>query len=99
MDHKRVDHESWIIKKADAKELMLSKCGAGEDSWESLGLKGDQTSQILKEVNTEYSLEGLMLKLQHFGHLMWRADSLENNLMLGKRVQEETGVTEDEMVR
>ena len=32
MDHKRVDHESWIIKKADAKELMLSKCGAGEDS-------------------------------------------------------------------
>ena len=39
---------------------------------------------ILKEVNPEYSLEGLMLKLQHFGHLMKRADSLEKTLMLGK---------------
>ena len=37
-----------------------------------------------KEINPEYSLEGLMLKLQYFGHLMWRADSLENTLMLGK---------------
>ena len=44
----------------------------------------DQTSQFLKELNTEYSLEGLMLKLQYFGHLMQRADSLEKNLMLGK---------------
>ena len=39
---------------------------------------------ILKEINPEYSLEGLMLKLQHFGHLMLRADSLEKTLMLGK---------------
>ena len=41
---------------------------------------------ILKEISTEYSLEGLMmkLKLQYFGHLMQRADSLENTLMLGK---------------
>ena len=41
---------------------------------------------ILKEINSEYSLEGLMLKLklEHFGHLMWRADSLEKTLMLGK---------------
>ena len=38
---------------------------------------------ILKEINPEYSLEGLMLKLQYFGHLMRRADSLEKNLMLG----------------
>ena len=36
-----------------------------------------------KEINHEYSLEGLMLKLQYFGHLMWRADSLEKTLMLG----------------
>ena len=44
------------------------------------------SQSILKEINPEYSLEGLMLKLklQYFGHLMWRADSLENNLMLGK---------------
>ena len=41
---------------------------------------------ILKEINPEYSLEGLMLKLklQYFGHLICRADSLENTLMLGK---------------
>ena len=41
---------------------------------------------ILKEINPEYSLEGLILKLelQYFGHLMWRADSLEKTLMLGK---------------
>ena len=39
---------------------------------------------ILKEINPEYSLEGLMLKLQYFGHLMWRANSLEKTLMLGK---------------
>ena len=41
---------------------------------------------ILKEINPEYSLEGLMLRLkfQYFSHLMWRADSLENTLMLGK---------------
>ena len=39
---------------------------------------------ILKEINPEYSLEGLMLKLQYFGHLMRRADSLEKTLMLEK---------------
>ena len=39
---------------------------------------------ILKEVNLEYSLEGLMLKLQYFGHLLRRADLLEKTLMLGK---------------
>ena len=39
---------------------------------------------ILKEINLEYSLEGLMLKLQYFGHLMQRANSLEKTLMLGK---------------
>ena len=39
---------------------------------------------ILKEINTEYSLEGLMLKFQYFGHLMQRADSREKTLMLGK---------------
>ena len=73
--------ESWTIKKAE--ELMLLNCGVGEDSWESLGLQRDQT---LNEINPEYSLEGLMLKLklQYFGHLMRRTDSLENTLMLGK---------------
>ena len=57
---------------------------------------------ILKAINPEYSLEGLMLKLklQYFGHLMERADSLEKTLMLGKSEGRRTrGMTEDEMVR
>ena len=50
------------------------------------GLQGDQTQSILKEINAEYSFEGLMLKLklQDFGHLMGRTDSLEKTLILGK---------------
>ena len=66
---------------------MLLNCGVGEDSQESLELKGDQFNQsILKEISPGCSLEGLMLKLklQYFGHLMQRADSLEKTLMLGK---------------
>ena len=61
---------------------MLLKCGVGEDSSESLG----QSESILKEISPEYSLERLMLKLklQYFGHLMRRIDSLEKTLMLGK---------------
>ena len=54
---------------------------------------------ILKEINAEYSLEGLMLKLWYFGHLMWRTDSLEKTLMLGKiEGRRRTGTIEDEMV-
>ena len=65
---------------------MLLRCVAGEDSWESLGLQGDQTTHYPREINPEYSLEGLKLKLklQYFGHLMWRADLLEKTLFLGK---------------
>ena len=56
---------------------------------------------ILKEINTEYSLEGLMLKLklQYFIHLMQRANSLEKTLMLGKiEGRKKKGMTEDEIV-
>ena len=62
-------------------ELMVSNCGAGEDS--RTARRSNQS--ILKEINPEYSLEGLMLKLklQYFGHLMRRTDSLEKTLMLG----------------
>ena len=55
---------------------------------------------VLKEINPEYSLEGLMLKLklQYFGHLMGRANSLEKTLMLGKiEGRRRRGVTENEM--
>ena len=67
-------------------ELLLLNCGAEEDSWESLGLQGGQTSSILNEINPDCSLERLMLqlKLQYFGHLMRRADSLKKTLMLRK---------------
>jgi len=78
---------------------MLLNCGVGEDSRENLGLQGDPTSQSLKEVNPEYSLEGLLLKLQFFGHLMWRADSLEKTLKWGDWRHKEKGAAEDEIVR
>jgi len=79
-------YESWTIKKAehwriDAFELWC---------WRRL-LRVPWTARrsnrsILKEINSDYSLEGLMLKLklQYFGHLMRRADSLEKTLMMGK---------------
>ena len=83
--------ESWTIKKAEHEVLMLSNCGVGDDSWDSLGQNSLLWSRrsnrsILKEVSPEYSLEGLMLKLklQYFGHLMRRTDPLEKILMVGK---------------
>ena len=77
--------ERWTIKKAECpKELMLSNW-----CWRRL-LRVPWTTRrpnqsILKETSPECSLEGLTLKLklQYFGHLMWRADSLEKTLMLG----------------
>ena len=78
---------------------MLLNCGVGEDSWESLGLQGDQTKSILKEINPEYSLEGRMmnLKLQDYNHL--------KRWLIGKDPdtgkdwrQEEKRATENEMV-
>ena len=76
--------ESWTVKKVehwriDAFELWC---------WKRL-LRVPWTARrpnlsILKEINAEYSLEGLALRLQYFGHLMWRTDSLEKTLMLGK---------------
>ena len=75
---------SWTIKKAkchiiDAFELWCYRILL-RDSWAAR--RSNQS--ILKEINPEYSLEGLMLELQYFGHLMQRADSLEKTLMLGK---------------
>ena len=66
-----------------AEELMLSNCHAGEDSRVPWTPRRSNQS-ILKEISPEYSLEGLMLKLQYFSHLMQRTDSLEKTLMLGK---------------
>ena len=65
---------------------MLLNCGAGERLLRVPWTARSSTHSILKEINPEYSLEGLMLKLklQYFGHLTWRLDSLEKTLMLGK---------------
>ena len=78
-----MDVRVGLWRKLSAEELMFLNCGVGKVSWESLGLQGDS---ILKEISSEYSLEGVMLKLklQYFGYLMQRADSLEKTLILGK---------------
>ena len=74
-----------LWRKLSAKELMLLNCGVGEDSWQSLGLQEDQPVHPKGDQSCLCSLEGLMLKLklQYFGHFMWRVDSLEKTLMLG----------------
>ena len=74
--------ETWTVRKAECWRIDAFKLRCWEDYWESLGLQGDQTSQsILREINPEYSLEGLILKLklQYFGHLMRTADSLKKS--------------------
>ena len=72
-------------RKQSIHELMLSHCGAREDLRVPWTARRSNQS-ILKEINAEYSLEGLMLKLkcQYFGYLVQRANSLEKTLMLGK---------------
>ena len=64
---------------------MLLNCGVGED-FLKIPWTARSNQSILKEISPEYSLEGLMLKLklQYFGHLMHRTDSLEKTLTLGK---------------
>ena len=86
---------SWTIKKAERWRIDAFKL-----QWWRRLLRFPWISTnlwILKEINLEYSLEGLMLKLQYFGHLMWIADSLEKTLMLGKIEGRGKGTSEDEM--
>ena len=64
-----ISYTSWVPRLGNYKACRPTKCSP---------------LSILKEINPEYSLEGLMLKLQYFGHLMWTASSLEKALMLGK---------------
>ena len=77
--------ESWTIKKAEHRRIDAFELWC----WRRL-LRvpwiGRSNQSILKEISPEYSLKGLMLKLklQYFGHLMWRTDSLEKTPMLGK---------------
>ena len=85
-----MDVRAGLWRKLSTKELMLLNCGVGEytnKSWSPVSWTARRSNQsILKKINPEYSLEGLMLKLklQYFGHLMRRNDSLAKTLMLGK---------------
>ena len=78
-------YKSWTIKKAELQRIDACKLWCGEDS-RVLWTARRSIQSILPEINSEYSLEGLMLKLklQYFCHLMLRTDSLEKMLMLGK---------------
>ena len=78
--------ESWTIKKAEHWRIEAFELWCWRKLLRVPWIARRANQSILKEINPEYSLEGLMLKLelQYFGHLMWRTDSLENTLMLGK---------------
>ena len=78
--------ESWTIKKAEHQRIDAFELWCWRRLLRVLCTARRSNQFILKAVSSEYSLEGLMLKLrfQYFGHLMWRIDSLEKTLMLGK---------------
>ena len=78
--------ESWTIKKAESQRIDAFELWCWRRLLRVPWTARRSNQSILKEVSPEYSLEGLMLKvkLQYFGHLMQRADTLEKTLMLGK---------------
>ena len=78
--------ESWTRKKAECQIIDAFELWCWRRLLRVPWTARRSNQSILKEIRPEYSLEGLMLKLklQNFGHLMWRADSLEKALMLGK---------------
>ena len=78
--------ESWSIKKAEHWRINAFELQCWRRLLRVPWTASRSNQSILKEINPEYSLEGLMLKLklQYFGHLMWRTDSLEKTLILGK---------------
>ena len=78
--------ESWTIKKAEHRRFDAFELWCWRGLLRVLWTAKRSNQSILKEISPEYSLEGLTLKLklQYFGHLMRRANSLEKSLMLGK---------------
>jgi len=78
--------ESWTIKKAEGQRIYVFEMWCWRRLLRVPWTARRSNQSILKEINTEYSLEGLMLKLklQFFGHLIRRTDSLEKTVMLGK---------------
>ena len=76
--------ESWTIKKAESQRIDAFELCCWRRLLRVPWIAKRSNQSILKEISPEYSLEGLILKLQYFGHLMRRTDSLEKTLMLGK---------------
>ena len=78
--------ESWMIKKAECQRIDVSELWCWRRLLRLPWTARRSNQSTLKEISPEYSAEGLMLKLklQYFAHLMWRTDSLEKTLMLGK---------------
>ena len=92
--------ESWTIKKAEHWRIDAFELWCWRRVLRVPWTARRSNQSIVKEICTEYSLEGLMLKLklQYFGHLMWRTDPLEKTDAGQDWRQQEKGMTEDEMV-
>ena len=92
--------KSWTIKKAECQRIDAFKLWCWRRLFRVPWTTRKSNQSILKQISPECSLEGqrLKLKLQYFGHLMWRADSLEKTGAGKDWGQEEKGTTEDEMV-
>ena len=80
------ESKSWIIEKVECQRIDAFEMWCWRRLLRVPWTAMRSNKSILKEINSEYSLEGLMLKLklQYFGHLIWRTDSFEKTLMLGK---------------
>ena len=76
--------ESWTVKKAEHRRIDAFELWCWRRLLRVPWTERRSNQSILKEISPEYSLEGLMLKLQYSGHLMGRTDSLEKTLMVGK---------------
>ena len=76
--------ESWTIKKAERQRIDAFELWCWRRLLRVPWTARRSNQSILKEIGSEYSLEGLMLKLHYFGHLLGRADSMEKTLMLGR---------------
>ena len=91
-------YENWTIKKAERQRIDAFELWCWRRLLTVPWTASRSNQSILKDINPQNSLEGLMLKLQYFGHLMQRADTLGKTLMLGKTEGKRRRVTEDELV-
>ena len=76
--------ESWTIKKVKNQRIDAFELWCCRRQLRGPWIAKRSNQSILKEISPEYSLEEMILKLQYFGHLMWRTDSFEKTLMLGR---------------